>query len=114
MATLTSQKIVRTGLAPTYAAAAAGLSDKFTPGPQTFLHVKNTNGATRTVSVATVGAPIPDLTKTFAAVSLPATTGDKMIGPFPPEHFQGSDGLATITWSVDTGVTVAVLDLSSP
>lgn len=108
MATLTTQTIVAAGLDPTYAAAAAG-GDKVTPGPTTFLHVINGGGSSITVTVATPGnyyANIanPDLTVTVGA------SGEQMI-PIPQTPFAdpGDNGLAAISYSGVTTVTVAAL-----
>lgn len=113
MAALTTQTILRTGLAPTYSAVSA--SDTFTPGPYTFLHVKNAGGSSDTVTI-TVAAGDPDPTLVIAdlTVSVPATTGDRMIGPFPPQYFANSVGVATVTHSFTTSVTCAVLNLQQP
>lgn len=113
MATLTTQTVVRAGVAPVYAAAAAG-GDKFAPSETTFLHVKNTGAGALTVTVTPTRVPLTGLTQTFPAVSIPATTGDRMIGPFPHEHFAASDGLADITYSGVTGLTVAAVRVSQP
>jgi hypothetical protein len=109
MATLATQQIAQTGLAPTYAAAAGG-GDKFTPGDNVFLHVKNTNGATRTVTVdskvlSNFGTDVN------LAVVIPATTGDMMIGPLTAQRFMGSDGFGDISYDAVTGVTIAVVRL---
>ena len=113
MATLTTQVINRAALAPTYASAAGG-GDKFTPGSNVFLHVKNTNAATRDITVAATKDVLPDMPAPDVVETIPATTGDKMLGPFPAEMFAASDGLADIAWSASAGVTVAVLQLSQP
>jgi len=106
MATLTSQQIVAGGLAPTYAAAAGG-GDRFTPGDNVILHVKNGGGSGITVTVVTpgtvVGQAIGDVTNSIGA------GGDEFMGPFPAQHFAAADGLADITYSGVTSVTVAVL-----
>jgi len=116
MATLTVQTIDResaTPFAPTY--AAVGASDKFLPGAQTFLHFKNTNAATRTVTVAAPNNVVPDVGTVDNAYVVPATTGDIMIGPFPAEIFANSaDGLCDLTYSGTTNLTVAALKLSQP
>lgn len=109
MATVSTQQIVQSGLAPTYAAAAAG-GDSFTPGASTFLHVKNGSAAAITATVVT-----PVQTQGFAvddlAVSVPAA-GERMIGPLSPDLFRDSaDGLADITWSAAASVTFAVFSL---
>ncbi len=111
MATFATQEVRRSGLAPAYSAAAGG-GDSFTPDNDTFIHVKNASGASITVTVVTPGSAFEDTTISDIAVSVPATTGDRMIGPFPPQHFADpSDGLADITYSGVTSLTVAVLKL---
>ncbi len=113
MATLTKQTITRTGLSPTYASAAGG-GDKFVPGDDTFLNVRNASGAPITVTVVTPGAvegqAIADLT-----FSVPATTGNIMVGPFPLALFANSadDNLAAITYSGVTSLTIAAVKLSA-
>lgn len=107
MATLTTQTIVAAGLAPTFAAAAGG-GDKVVPGDRTFLHVKNGGGSPITVTVAVPGTfyaavANPDLTVTVDAA------GEKLI-PVPPLFADSSDsGLAAVTYSGVTSVTVAAL-----
>lgn len=115
MATLVTQEITRLGVGPTYAAAAGG-GDSFTPGDDTFLHVKNAGGGAITVTVATPGAsPIPNVTYTLAGVSVPATTGERMIGPFPKAFFaDATDGLADITYSGVASVTIGVFRVGEP
>lgn len=112
MATLTTQEITRAGVQVTYAACDVA-GDSFTPSKDTFIHVKNTNAATRTVTIAststTIGLAVAD-----PAVIVAATTGDNMIGPFPSEHFAQTDGLADITYSAVTNLSIAVFRLSQP
>lgn len=106
MATLATQLVTRAGTAPTYAAATVS-GDRFTPGPSTWLHVKNTNGSSMVVTVVTprtdaLGNAVADNT-----VTVPATTGERVIGPFPAEFYGSTtDGLADITYSAVTGVTI--------
>lgn len=108
MALLAQQVISRTGLSPTYSAAAA--STTVTTGDRSFLHVKNTNGSSMTVTI-TATAIVDGQTVTDLVVTVPATTGDKMIGPLSSRLFAGaSDGVsAAITYSSTTSVTVANL-----
>jgi hypothetical protein len=114
MALLASQSIIRAGLASAYAAAAGG-GDTFTPDNRTFLQFKNASGAPITVTIVTprtdaLGNAVADNT-----VSIPATTGDKMIGPFPAEHYADpTTGLASITYSGVTDLTVGAFKLSQP
>lgn len=110
MADLTTQVITRAGLAPTYAAAAGG-GDKFIPDDDVFVHVKNGSGAPITVTFVTPGnvegEPIADRT-----VSIPATTGERMIGPFPKQYFadNADAGKCSITYSGVTSLTIAVIE----
>lgn len=112
MAVLAVQTITRAGLAPAYSAAAAA-GDKFTPSDRTVLHVKNGSAGALTVTVVTpkqtsYGADIADV-----AVSVPAG-GERLVGPFAYEHFADTDdGLADITYSGVTSLTVAALELSA-
>jgi hypothetical protein len=113
MATLTTQEIRRTGAAITPVAAAGG-GDSFTPGADTFLLVVNGSGGAITVTVATPREAFPDVAVADVAVSVPAGT-TRYIGPFPAEHFaQADDGLADITYSGATSVTVAAVRLKQP
>lgn len=116
MALLATQDIDLDGLQPAYAAAAA--SDTFVPDADTFIHVKNAGGSSDTVGIATPGT-LPGgggiLAIGDAGGSVPATTGDRMFGPFPYELFADpATGLATITHSFTTSVTVAVLRARRP
>jgi hypothetical protein len=110
MALLTQQVIARAGTTPTYSAAAA--STTVTCGDRSFLHVKNTNGSSMTVTVTATavvdGQPCADL-----VVTVPATTGDKMIGPITNKLFASvADGVsASVTYSSTTSVTVASLTI---
>lgn len=107
MATLAKQMVVPTGLAPTYAAAAGG-GDKVTPADGSWIHVKNGSGGALTVtvddptSVGPVGAQAfnPDL-----SVSVPAA-GERLIGPIGARYANPADGLAAITYSGVTSLTI--------
>lgn len=111
MALLSTQAITLAGLAPVYSAVAA--SDTFRPGDHTFLHVKNAGGSPDSVVVADPNTASPVGATSFNAavtVSVPATTGDRMIGPFPAARFAAAgSGLVTVTHSFQTSVTAAVL-----
>lgn len=113
MALLAAQEILLAGTTPSYTAVNA--SDTFAPGPDIFLHVKNTNAATRDVGIATTKTGVGGLAIADAGGTIPATTGDKMYGPFPANHFaDASTGLATVTYTATAGVTAALLKLSTP
>lgn len=114
MALLATQSITRAGLAPAYAAAAAG-GDTFTPDSRTMLHVKNASAGAITVTIVTprndaLGNPVAD-----NAISVPATTGERLIGPFPAEHYADpTTGLANITYSGVTSLSIGAFGLSQP
>lgn len=105
---IVEQTVVDEGITPTY--EAANVLGNMIPGDGgIILHVKNT-GAQITVTIQTggtlMGEPVTD-----KAVVVPATTGDKLIGPFPPALYNqpsGADaGKVYVDYSAVTGVTVA-------
>jgi hypothetical protein len=108
MALLAQQVVALTGLTPTYSAAAA--STTVTCGERSFLHVKNTNGSSMTVTL-TATARIRNQLVADVVITVPATTGDKLIGPISADLFaSAADGVsASITYSSTTSVTVANL-----
>jgi hypothetical protein len=108
MALLAQQVVALSGLTPTYSAAAA--STTVTCGERSFLHVKNTNGSSMTVTL-TATARVRGQLAADVVVTVPATTGDKMIGPITADLFaSAADGIScSITYSSTTSVTVASL-----
>lgn len=107
MATLTTQVINLAGLGVTYGTAAA--STKIVCGERTFLHVKNAAGSSMTVTLTST-AKVRGQAAADVVITVPATTGDMMIGPITPDLFAGpTDGLAAVVYSSTTSVTVAAL-----
>ncbi len=106
MATLTVQQIDLDGEAADYVACGAG-GDEFANNGKTYIHVKNTNAATRTVTVDS-----PRLCdQGFAhdlAIIIPATTGDVKIGPFPTARFNDVNQKVQLTYSAVTNLTIGV------
>ncbi len=110
MAALTTLNIPLAGVAPSYAAAAAG-GDTFLPTNNTFLHVKNASGSAITVTIVTPGS-VQGQAVADTAVSVPATTGERLIGPMRADLYaRTSDGRADITYSAATSVTIGVFEL---
>ena len=107
MATLTTQPATAIGgKTITYTAASAG-GDKVAPGPNVYLLVKNASAGSVTVTLDTTGTAfngvaIPDTAVTVAA-------GAEAIIPVTADYRNTSDGLAAITYSAVTTVTVAAL-----
>jgi hypothetical protein len=116
MATLTVQSVSRVGAAPTFAAATGG-GDAAPVGANNWIEVKNTSGAPITVTVATTaaGAPFAGTALAVESFSVPATTGDILYGPLNPQLFADpTTGMATITYSGVTNLTIGCFSLSQP
>ena len=108
MATLSVQAIGPAGLDPTYTAAAGG-GDKLKPGKGTFLHVLNGGGSPVTVTLVAPGNYYGTVANPDPTYTVPAT-GEMMI-PVPASPFANSadSGLAAVTYSGVTSVTVAAI-----
>lgn len=114
MALLAAQAAVAAGIVPTYNAAST--SDTFADdgSERTFVHIKNTNAAQRTLTVvpSQAAANMPGVgpfTVPTMSVVIPATTGDKMVGPFPAAYINQATGLVTLTLDASANVTTAVV-----
>lgn len=116
MATLTTQVINRAGLGPTYAAATGG-GDAMAVGSGMFLHIKNAGGSAITVTLNIPAARVyeANVAITSPVISVPSTTGERMIGPVDAGTFADPvTGLCSLTYSGVTSVTVAAVQLSQP
>jgi hypothetical protein len=108
MATLTAQDVSGTSsVTPTYTAADVA-GDQCANDGKILLHFKNTNAAARNVTIASVATCSQGATHNVT-VNVPATTGDKMVGPFDAARFTNSTGFLTWTYDAVTNLTVAVL-----
>jgi len=94
MALLAVQQVGITGTTPSYAAVSA--SDTIVPDDRAFLIVKNANAGADTCTVvvpgSTFGQANPDV-----AVNVPATTGERWIGPMVASLADPATGLITVT-----------------
>jgi hypothetical protein len=106
VAALTAQQITIAGTTPTYTTVTA--SDTCTPDDRQFLHDKNTTAGADTLTVVVpgtdLGQAIPDVPITVAG-----TTGDKMIGPLNAALADPTTGLITITHTVTTTNSSALM-----
>jgi len=94
---------------PTYAAADQANGNYFVhPGGTILLHVKNTNAATRTLTITTTQT-VDGLAITNPTYIIPATTGDKMICSLPAKL--QTAGQVYLDWSADTNVTIGVFSI---
>jgi hypothetical protein len=115
MALLATQVPGATGVVPAYTAASA--TDTFTPDGDTMVYVKNTNAATRTVTIgpATVHLVRGQSIGSMVSGTIAATTGEMLLGPFPADQFaDGTTGFCTITPSATAGITYAVFKAATP
>lgn len=107
---LSVEDVSRTGLAATYNAVDGVDTFLVRNDGRVMLHFKNTDGSAETITVQTPktvnGLAVAELT-----VTIPATTGDKMVGPFPPGTFNDSSGDLKFTASNGTATTCAVVRL---
>jgi hypothetical protein len=118
MSALTIQNISAAGITPSYQAATA--SDTI-PGAngneRLFLHAKNTNAATATVTIQPVSpttAKVPgvgNVTIPNIAVTIPATSGDKMIGPIPQAYIDATGTVTLANTGTITNLTLAAISL---
>lgn len=108
MALLAHQQMNILGATITLSAASA--SDTVAPDDRVFLWYKNTNAATRDITIVTptslnqFGQDLPNIVVTIAA-----TTGEELIGPITRDLADPSTGLVTITLAAITNVTVAAV-----
>lgn len=109
---LVPQVVLRSsnGLTPSYGAVDQANGNQFQNTGREILHVKNSNAATRTLTISTPGN-VDGLAVADATFVIPANTGDKFIGPLPPAVYSQIDGNVYLDWDASAGVTIAVLRL---
>lgn len=107
MATLSKQVAGTSGLAVTLSAASGG-GDLCPTGKGVFLLVKNGDGSSHTVTLATPdtvdGLAVADRVVTVAA-------GATEVIPLPDDLYRDTDGFAHLTYSAVTSVTVACVSV---
>lgn len=101
MANLAVVKMTLAGTAPALVAAGAG-GDTFDNDGNTLFEVRNAGGGAVTVTINAT-TPCNHGFDHDVAVSVPATTGVRVIGPFPVNRFGRS---VSVTYSGVTSVTV--------
>lgn len=107
------EKVARTGLAATYH------SDFTVEGSNTYLirnngnvilHFKKSGAGNCNLTIVTPNT-VDGLAITDQVVVIPATTGDKFVGPFPPSIYNDINGDIEIKLSEVTGLTGAILQV---
>ena len=108
--TLTRQQVDRDGLAPSYTAL-DNVDTYFVDNASgdVFVHFKNTGGSASTVTFD-ITKTVAGLSVTDPTVTVPATTGDLMVGPFPVE-WETTGGDIKFTQDQASGVTAANIRL---
>lgn len=104
---LTVQAISLAGLTPTFNAAMAVDGNSFKNDGNVIIDVKNGSASPITVTIQTP-AKVQSIDLAEIVVTVPATTGDKVIGPFDPSLFNQADGSVYVDFSSATTVTIAV------
>lgn len=106
------QQVVRAGLAATYHADLT-TTDTFLVrnNGHVILHFKKTGAGACTVTILNplAGGLVDGLVVTNRTISVPATTGDRFVGPFPPHVYNDANGDVRFTLSEVTGLTGAIL-----
>lgn len=104
MAALTLNQSLYSGLNTAAAYQAAAAAQTLVNDGKTYLHIKNT-GAEMTLTLVTDGTanshPISDTVITVAA-----TTGEQLAGPFPTNLYNVGSTSISLTWSRTSSVTV--------
>jgi len=109
MPLLTPQVVVLTGIEPALVTADVG-GDEFVNSGRDFIHIKNGGGSPIDVTIDSQ-VDCNQGVDHDAVVSIPATTGEKFIGPFPKDRFNDEAGKVQITYSAITSVTIGIVRL---
>lgn len=109
MPTLTPQVIDLDGITPALVAADVG-GDEFVNSGRDFIHIKNTNASPIDVTINSQ-VDCNQGVDHDVVVSVPATTGEKFIGPFPKDRFNDAAAKVQITYSAITDVTIGIVRL---
>jgi len=109
--TIAPQKVVRTGVTPSYTGTMLTTNVYVIRNTgRMILHFLKANAVDCDVTIQTpakvIGIDVAELT-----VTVPASGGDKVIGPFPASIFNNGSGDLKFTMSDIDGVTVAALEI---
>ncbi len=107
---LTAQSIARAGIIHTFAAVDQPNGNQFlNVDERAFLYVKNGGGGAVNVTV-----PTPVTVDGLAVADLVVNIGagvNKLIGPFPRQYYNQTDGMVYIDYDTGASVTIAVIRL---
>jgi hypothetical protein len=109
--TLIPQPIDDTGADPVYTTPLSSADTYFVRNDgRVFLHFKKTGAGNCTLTIVTPGT-VGGLAIADRVITVPATVGDKMIGPFPRELYNDGNNDLTFTLNGITGLSVAVIQV---
>jgi hypothetical protein len=94
---------------PSFTAAIADGHSLVNEGKKTFIYVKNTDGSAHDVEIQ-IQQTVDGETVPSKTVSVPATTGERLIGPFDRGPYNIA-GVIYIDFPVQTGMSVAGLKI---
>ena len=112
MALLSAQDVDSEGAAVTLAAAGATGDTFANPQERVMLRVVNAAGVARTVTIAAQSPCNHGFTHDIVQATANGETWD--FGPFDRERFNQSDGTVAVTYSSETGLTVAAINVVKP
>jgi hypothetical protein len=109
---VSSQKVTKAGMSAVYTAGIiAGTTDfVFKNSGRSVLHAKKSGAGACTLTLKTP-TQIQGLDITDPTVNVPASTGDVMIGPFPPSIFNDGANDMRFNLSEVTGLTFAIYEM---
>lgn len=108
---LTPQDLLPTGITPSYTGSLSTANTyQVRNNGNVLLHFKKSGAGDCTVTVQTPKT-VGGLAVAEQTFTVPATTGDKMAGPFPPAIYNDGSHDLKFTLSEITGLTVAVVEV---
>jgi hypothetical protein len=107
---LTPNVVAEAGTAAIYTAPTTTDTYTFRNNGRTMLHVKKSGANPCNVTIVPA-KQVAGHTLSSLVVAIPATTGDKFIGPFNQEMYDDGNHDVSVTFSEITGLTVAVVQL---
>lgn len=96
---------------PTYSACGAG-GDQFANSSAQFIHVKNADASSHTVTIVTQ-TTVDTLAVADRAVAIPAGE-ERLIGPFGASTYNDGSGNVQLTYDAVTNLTIAVFTHGNP
>lgn len=107
---ITPQKLLPTGVTPAFTGSLLTTNVYVVRNTgRCMVEVKKSGAGACDVTIDTPGS-VGGLAIAQQVVNVIATTGDKMIGPFPPNIYNDGSGDVRITFSEITGLTMAVVE----